>query len=397
MTILDKVLQGSFRGVKFLMISGEVSGGPKIVIHEYPNQDTQTVETLGIKPRTYAIQIMIGGGADYLETRDNILRILEDDTLGTLVHPLYGTIENVIALPYTLTENFDSLGRGSVNVTFEISEGTGIPEQTNNTINAIEVTHTDVLNKIGSGFVAGYGIQANQPATYTDALDKGNAVVGSFDTNSKTLQGATDTINGFTKDITAFGNNITAIINDPQEFANSIQRAYTSLTNLYPTSVAVVRVIEKFFNFGEEDNAFKLNTPSRITRTNNRNAVNGAMQATALSYSYFYSAQSDYVTVTDINNRSDTLENQYQKAMVDPGLDNDTKEALTELRLNTNKFFDDEKLTAQQIISINTPLLSDRLIAFQYYGDSILGAQISELNANPEPTFSQGDIQILTE
>ena len=388
MSLLEKILPGSYKGVNFLMIAGTTTGGPKVVKHEYPNSNTQTIETLGLKPRTYSVTILIGGGENYLTNRDQLLRILEDETLGKLVHPLYGDIENVIALPFTLPEDFSSLGEGRISVVFEVSEGTGVPERTDNTINTVEVDHTAVLEDLNTSFTEDYGIESTQPETYTDALDKGNNLNTSLTNNVKAAQGATDKINEYTGKLAEFSNNITSLVNSPQAYVDDTQELFNLIGGLYTSIEDTVKVFEKFYSYGDTDVSLNTVTPSRVTRAANRTALNTTIQTMALSYSYFYSAQLTFGTVSDIDARAAALETQFQKVPIN--------ETLTTLRLDTQAFFDAEKLTTQQIITVNTNVTSARLLAYKYYGSSDLGAQIAELNTTFEPTFMSGDVQILS-
>ena len=379
------------------MLSGIVTGGPKVAKHEYPNSDTQTIETLGKTPRAYSVTIIIGGGSNYLVRRDALLRILEQEAVGKLVHPLYGDIENVIALPYTLTENFNALGEGQISVIFEVSEGTGIPESiTGNTLNAIERAHNELLDQIDLDFVESYVVKTNQPTTYMDALSKGVRAGEAFSENVQTAQGSADKINNFNSTLATFQSKLTSLVTTPQAYVDDIQNLFRLIEGLYSDIIDTVKVIENFFVFGDDDTTLNLTTPSRITRDSNRCEFNAVMQATALSYSYFNSAQLSFQTVNDIDKRFDTLETQYQKLTASECPNDVTKDVLTDLRLNVQQFFETEKLTAQQIVTVNTKLTSARLLAYSYYGSSELGSQISELNESQEPTFIEGATQILT-
>ena len=65
-------------------------------------------------------------------------------------------------------------------------------------------------------------------------------------------------------------------------------------------------------------------------------------------------------------------------------------------RTVTQQFFDAEKLDAQQIITVNTQNLPARVIAYQYYGESDLGARIAILNNEINVSFLSGDIEIFS-
>ncbi len=77
-------------------------------------------------------------------------------------------------------------------------------------------------------------------------------------------------------------------------------------------------------------------------------------------------------------------------------LTNTTINSLEDLRAVTQQFFDDQKVTAKQIISVQTQELPARIIAFQYYGSSELGSSIAQLNTDINVSNLQGNIDILT-
>ncbi len=77
-------------------------------------------------------------------------------------------------------------------------------------------------------------------------------------------------------------------------------------------------------------------------------------------------------------------------------LTNTTINSLEDLRAVTQQFFDDQKVTAKQIISVQTQELPARIIAFQYYGSSELGSNIAQLNTDINVSNLQGNIDILT-
>ena len=69
---------------------------------------------------------------------------------------------------------------------------------------------------------------------------------------------------------------------------------------------------------------------------------------------------------------------------------------LEDQRTVTQQFFDQQKLSAQQVIIVNTQTLPARVIAYQYYGDSTPGARIAALNDEINVSFLSDDIEIFT-
>ncbi len=77
-------------------------------------------------------------------------------------------------------------------------------------------------------------------------------------------------------------------------------------------------------------------------------------------------------------------------------LTNVTINSLEDLRAVTQQFFDDQKVIAKQIITVQTQQLPARVIAYQYYGSSEIGSNIAELNGEINVSNLVGNIDIFT-
>lgn len=86
---------GSWRGVPFVLDSGDTAAGRRVAIHEYPYRDETWAEDLGKLPRRFAIQAWVVGD-DCYQQRDAMLAACEQSGAGTLVHPTLGSIECVL-------------------------------------------------------------------------------------------------------------------------------------------------------------------------------------------------------------------------------------------------------------------------------------------------------------
>lgn len=73
-----------------------------------------------------------------------------------------------------------------------------------------------------------------------------------------------------------------------------------------------------------------------------------------------------------------------------------TIDSLEDLRTVTQKLFDQQKLSAKQIINVQTQELPASIISYQYYGDSSQGERISLLNKEINVSNLKGNIDILT-
>ncbi len=396
MAIEDKLLKGSYQGVEFFATSFSTGGGRKKVVHTFPNSDKQFIEDLGRIPRSYGMTLIIAGGDSYFLNRDNMLRVLENGDDGKLVHPIYGDIENIVASEITVNETLTELGEGKITVIFKVSEGTGIPEKSGNSLHQIETDQLTATIAFNSSMAAEYKTSTNFPNSYVDSLAKANKSVTAFRESTSFVQASADKINEFTAELNAFETNITSLVRQPQAFADSVQSLFTTMGNLHPTVDATIAAIERLFIFGADDVAIIETTPALIEQAKNRKILNDVIQSNALVYSYLNSAQLNYETVNDIDKRAGTLDVQYKKLSESTGLDDSAKQSLSDMRVNMQSFFETQKLTALQIITVNTNPISARLLAFQYYGSDVRGEALAELNNTSEPSFLEDDVEIFT-
>jgi len=82
--------RATFRGVAFLVSSGELSGGRRTVRHEFPQREPGVVEDLGRRGREFPVEGYVTGD-DCDAQRDRLLAALEAKGPGELVHPRFGT------------------------------------------------------------------------------------------------------------------------------------------------------------------------------------------------------------------------------------------------------------------------------------------------------------------
>lgn len=90
-TLAGEFLQGSYRGVPFVVMGNGGQAGRKQAVHDYPYRDTPWVEDLGRKGRLYRITGFLCGATCYAQ-RDLLADAAESKGPGLLVHPTIGII-----------------------------------------------------------------------------------------------------------------------------------------------------------------------------------------------------------------------------------------------------------------------------------------------------------------
>ena len=405
MSVLDETVAGSFAGVPFLVLSSSIAGGRKDVITNFPNSDKQLVEDLGLKTRSYSLQAVISadpGGVNYIQKRDNLLRVLENGVTDILVHPLYGQINNIKARSYTLSENFTELGAARFSINFEVNDTNGIPIVSGDTVSKINTVTALAITAITLDISENYGVSNNFPSNFDVASDKIQGMVDAFRDSTSFLQVAADKVNEFSAQLGQMEQQVTSLVTQPQNLVDSVQGLFDTVEGLYVSVEATFQVMIGFFGFGDNDVEIIPTTASKVERLNNNNLLNSLIQAQALVLNYKNASNITYSTVSGVDRVSDILEQQYQDLLfptadsTDSGLQSSTLGAITDVRTEVQSFFDSEKLSASRIISIRTVESPSRVLAYQYYGSQELGTDISDLNEDLNVTFLKKDLEIFT-
>lgn len=399
--ILDTLLPGSYKGVPFLVNRVSTSGGRKTVIHKFPNSDIQTIEDLGLEPRTYRIGAIIASPG-YTVKKNLLLRALEEGGQGLLVHPFFGPITGIVALSFSFDEDLTHVGDTTFDITFGLSETDGRPINLINTISQISSSAVTVADSIATDITDLFTVTNNFPGNFSNASDKLNSISDALLDNSKTVAAEASKINEFSSNVSSFRSSINSLIQTPEQLGTTLEDLFAELPLLYEASEDRTRVLSLFSNFGDSDDEINETTAGLIERKQNNDILNNAVQGFTLAQAYLSAAQTEFTTVVEIENTSDELELSFQAIKTDSGLgimtglSQVTMSDLEDLRVTAQKFFDEQKVSAKQIISVQTPELPARLISYQYYGSSDLGANIANLNNEINVSNLDGVIDIFT-
>lgn len=402
-----RIIEGSFKGIPIRIDSGSVTGGRKNVKKEFPNRDTQTIEDLGLRPRTYNLQIVVAprttvaGGItktrqDYFDYRDSLISALENKGPGDLIHPLYGRIENVVATTFTINEDFSDFGRTRLFVTFKVSDDTGVPRQTLTAVSQLNKSNTDINTAVDADITDNYSVDTKFKNNFGDAADKINEIIGSAVDATSFLGAAADEINEFNALIGQMSADVNSLVIAPNSLASSINNLFSNIDGLFGTTENTAKAFQGLFGFGGSDeDDVNPTTAGRIQRKQNRAVLNGAVNASTLGFAYVNSAQIQFENVREIEEAADDLEVQFQVVMTS-GSSNEVIAAVTDMRVIVQQFFDEQKTTAKQITEIHTNTIPARVLSYQYYGESESANDIIGLNEITDVSFVQGDVEILT-
>lgn len=103
--------QASYGGVPFAVIENRTKFGGRYVVHRYPYRDDVWPEPLGKLARSFDItgflveNSLVYGGGPVIGQRDRLIEACEANRPKTLVHPTFGSIQNVSCLDSECSES----------------------------------------------------------------------------------------------------------------------------------------------------------------------------------------------------------------------------------------------------------------------------------------------------
>jgi prophage DNA circulation protein len=131
--------QASFGGVPFAVQENRTRFGGRNVVHRYPYRDDAWIEPLGKLPRQYELigflieDSRVYGGGPVIGQRDALVTACEKGGPQTLVHPTFGSVQNVSCMESEASESFEhgrvimirlSLMRGGARIYPSVSTST---------------------------------------------------------------------------------------------------------------------------------------------------------------------------------------------------------------------------------------------------------------------------------
>lgn len=391
------IINGSFKGVPISIDSSSIDGGRKISVKQFPNKDTQNVEDLGLRPRRYSLEIVVSAKTtqDYFSYRNSLLAALESKGPGELIHPLYGRIDSIVAATYSLSESFGSFGNTTVSVEFEVQNNTGIPQSAGNVVTNVQALNLGVIDAVQTDISENFSVDNRNTGNFQAAVDKIDGVIQQAAQATAFIGETADTLNEFSAEIGRLSRDVNQLVSDPLRLGLEIVGLFESVEGLYASAKSTFQTFIGFFGFGSSDAIFGQDTAGLIERKKNNDVINGAVASLALGQAYLAASQLDFVTTLDIDTAAGQLDDQYNAVQVS-GSDQAVKDAITDMRVTVLDVFDQARVNASQIITIETLPTSTRLLAFSYYGNDDFGEVVTELNNISDVSFVEGPVEILT-
>ena len=150
----DSLVMASFRNVEFHVEMGSMSSGRRTVVFEYPKRDLPYSEDMGRSARRwqFTAYLILGDKGirnNLMQQRDELIRALEKELAGVLIHPDLGQ-EYVMCERYTYSEQRERGGYMAFDLQFVEA---GVPVLSQSFMNAVQQLSQTAGNAENTGVV----------------------------------------------------------------------------------------------------------------------------------------------------------------------------------------------------------------------------------------------------
>lgn len=402
MTYQSQLLNASFRDAIFYVKSErQDQGGRRIILHPYPNSDTQYVEDLGKLPKTFSLTAFTAG-PDWLSQAKTLETELGKEGDGLLTLPHYGSFK-AYPLPYDSNASQNEIGRINFNLSFAVGTKQIAPQVAQNRPEDIYQYGDNTRQVLSSDFNANWIVPKKKEAVVTAKEDIANQLKAVNFTTTSVLKDAkkiTDIIKILTR-------SVAVAISDPLVFAQLLFTEFASTDGLYQalsleankTRDAVISFVN-LSNFNRQVSLWPATTKERIDRNINKSLFYETVSTAALVTAYEQAANIDYNTVRSVQQIRHDIEATAQNQTIS---NNAVKQSFLDLRLATLDVLAQKEQQAYKVINISKQNgLSSFLQTYELYADELLdedalrekSTNLRNLNPLLSSSFLTGDVEI---
>jgi prophage DNA circulation protein len=425
MAYKDNLRKASFRGVPFLVSTGDTGGGRRFVIHRYPKRDKPFLEDMGRKEREYAVEGFVLGD-DAIQKRNAVIDALEKEGTGILIHPTFGT--QVVGI--TDYSARDVLKEGRIAYfSFTFIEGG------ENTYPSNEIDHSNVISTSSDtaisdnfkpAFINNYSVSGTN-FLKDSAVSTVRSAFTMLQDISKAIppQFTSDSINAFSDVVELALDTVEDLIAIPSDIADSIINTIAEISNLIPISdtatsatnnLAAVNTALELTRFGESSDtninpepssfggtltAVSEITITRIQERKNQESIVRLVRQTAVVEAMRAAIDVEFNSYQQAAETRDLITEKTDEILEDIGNsdigDDDSFEALDDLRGKTvtGLIAVGADLSKIETYAVPATIISSLELAYDKYEDSDREQEI--INRNIEiihPGFLPGNIEL---
>jgi prophage DNA circulation protein len=381
-----------------------MTGGRRIVKHEFPERDDAKFEDLGRRNRGFNLSAYIlpelnptppnTTSNDYYGPREELIDALEEEGAGTLVHPYRGEIE-CRAITYTVTETTEEGRMCRVDIVFERDDDARLIIFGPSPSESLSVARQSFFDEAVAYLDSVYDV-ASQPAAVVqdainvtnDALDVVQAakrVTGTVGELENTIDGLRGNLDQTIFDAQVLGQDLVEIVAFGTDPFDAVLGSYAS-DDLGQEQYSELKTVTDF-----EDEQVSIYPAKQDDADYPPRLIQQHIARVALS------AKAGMVSSMTIENSTvadeilSELDKLVRKIEDDENVSDELYAAARDLRRTTKDVIDERKLSLERLIEFKMPEFDDGLsMSYQYYSNTDRDLEIAELNQQLHPGFIPG-------
>ena len=393
MPLFDRLYPASFKGARFDFIEHTMNAGRKTVTHEFPNKDYRYIEDLGAMLPTFSINGIIKDPF-YEDKKATFEDALNDPGPGVLIHPFLGNL-NCVSLNYTVNESLKNLGRAEYNINFAVAGESIYPTGSIDNTSKISALYYDVYDSSGDDLNNQYSTDYIRNITLAaeKLIDLASLLIG-----ISSSIGAINTSNtDFKRQVDIFTKNSFKISSGNGDIGGNISDLLSKFDSLSLDGQTRFDANSRLLGFGQNDEFRNIRTAEIVQRNNNLKLINGTINALAFNNMIDSSKNISYRDEDQLNEVVDAIDKKYDFLLNNSTLklSNTMLDNIYELRTQSRKFFEQQRLLVNKIIEIETNTIPMTVLAYQYYGSTDNYDELLSVNSIFNPARVSGTIKIL--
>jgi hypothetical protein len=394
MTVFNirKLRQASFKGVEFYYQDSTIDGGRKTVTHEYPDSNIRYVEDLGKLEKSFSITAIIDNNTSYTN-RDRLINVLEEEGVGVLIHPEYGT-NNVALKGYSVNNNINNLGITTFNMTFEVAEQNRFPQTTKGNKGFLANLKTALFGTNEAAFDAAWGSVINKKQQFDSAVATTKQASREIQRVSATIEGAVDGLSDYITTLNELVDDAAELVQTPSDLSTKLTLAFSNLEVAYNNVQDVFDVASGLFGFNQKDRNSSGQSTQQTQIKNNQDQINNFINAGALATAYNAAASITFTNFDEVNEVNTKLEDGF--AALPSNLDKDVYKSLLEMRIETNEILTNLAISLPRVSTYSTRKVSLSVLTYSLYGSLDRKDDIKKLNNFLDTSRIDGEIKILS-
>lgn len=406
--------KGSFRGVPFVTVDHELSGGRRQTTYATPYNNNGAISTdLGRAPRKYRINGFVAGDT-FRSQAHALLDALEASGPGTLIHPVYGRLLCFVGDDVSVKESSNE-GR-LVRFSFAVTEARDTspskpPERTVTAVKQaaanVQDIAADVIEDPKRGLIEppiADWIQDHYAEILSDVLDKARQINGLVSTVTSVPSGIAAYIDTLSTEVAQIlvapgriGSSFLLVFEQISQAVNRIKAAPGSnegyVSEVDPPDEPAPRVTGSRGSLTELITAYTSlaeappvlgDTPARVEQRQGQIALQTTLRAMALSTAAEAALNCRYDSAQDIRSVRSLLTNALRTlANGEPEPDQELADALRDLASKVSQHL--TALAGARTTYETMTILSAEVIAHRLYGDCEFADELAWANKLPNP------------